>query len=153
MTEDLHRVLEQHDFLQGLSTDQAHVLVSCVKNVRVGEGDFLLHEGQPAAVFYLLRTGRVALEVHVPGRGTLQMEHLGPNDMLGLSWLIPQHRAHLDARALEPTVALAFDGACLRGKMDVDPALGYALTLRILAETYRRLERVRLARVDVYKEA
>jgi CRP-like cAMP-binding protein len=151
MMEDLHRVLERHDFLQELSPEQARVLVSCVKNARFREGKFLVREGEPADVFYLLRTGRVALEVHVPGRGAVQMENLGPNDMLGLSWLVPPHRAQLDARALEPTVALVFDGACLRGKMDVDPALGYRLTRRILSETYRRLERARLARIDVYK--
>jgi CRP/FNR family cyclic AMP-dependent transcriptional regulator len=151
--EDLHRLLEQHEFLKGLSTEQAHVLVSCVKNVRFREGEFLLREGQAADVFYLLRVGRVALEVNVPGRGPLQMENLGPNDMLGLSWLVPPGREQVDARALEPVVALAFDGACLRGKMDGDPALGYALARRILAETYKRLERVRLARVDVYKVA
>jgi CRP-like cAMP-binding protein len=153
MVEDLHRVLERHDFLRGLTTEQARVLVSCVRNVRFAGGEFLLREGQPADVFYLLRAGRVALEVYVPGRGSIQMEQLGANDMLGLSWLVPEHRSHLDARALETTVGLAFDGACLRGKMDLDPALGYALTLRILAETYRRLERVRLARVDVYQGA
>jgi hypothetical protein len=37
--------------------------------------------------------------------------------------------------------------------MDADPALGYRLTRRILSETYRRLERVRLARIDLYKGA
>lgn len=153
MVEDLRCVLEQHDFLKSLSTEQARVLVSCVRNVRFREGDFLLREGESADVFYLLRLGRVGLEVHVPGRGDVQMEQIGPNDMLGLTWLAPGQSSHLDARALEPTLTLAFDGACLRGKMDVDPALGYALTRRIASETYRRLERVRLARVDVYKGA
>jgi CRP-like cAMP-binding protein len=149
--EDLHRVLEEHDFLKALSADQTGVIVSCVKNHRFRAGDFLMREGQEADVFYLLRTGRVALEIDVPGRGPVQMESLGPGDMLGVSWLVPPRREHVDARALEPVVALAFDGACLRGKMDADPALGYALTRRILAATYKRLERVRLARLDVYR--
>jgi CRP-like cAMP-binding protein len=151
--EDLHRVLEEHPFLRGLSAEHTRVIVSCVKNVRFRDGDFLLHEGQDADVFYLLRTGRVALEIHVPGRGPIQMESLGPSDVLGLSWLVPPHRSHLDARALEPVVVFAFDGACLRARMDADPALGYALTRRVLAEAYKRLERVRLARVDVYRGA
>jgi CRP-like cAMP-binding protein len=151
--EDLHRVLDAHQFLRGLSEEHTRVIVSCVKNVRFREGDFLLHEGQAADVFYLLRTGRVGLEIHVPGRGATQMESLGPGDVLGLSWLVPPHRAHVDARALEPVVTLAFDGACLRGKMDADPTLGYALTRRVLAEAYKRLERVRLARVDLYRGA
>ena len=89
----------------------------------------------------------------MPGRGSVQLESLGSDDMLGLSWLFPPERVQLDARAVEPVVALAFDGACLRGKMDADPTLAYALTRRMLAETHKRLERVRLQRVDVYRGA
>jgi CRP-like cAMP-binding protein len=148
--EDLHRLLEEHDFLKDLPADETRLLVSCAKNLRFRPGDFLMREGQPADQFYLLRTGRVALEIAVPARGPVQMESLGPGDMLGVSWLFSPHRSHLDARAVEPTVALAFDGACLRGKMDTFPLLGYALTRRVLGETYKRLERVRLARVDMY---
>jgi CRP-like cAMP-binding protein len=124
--EDLHRLLEEHDFLKDLPADETRLLVSCAKNLRFRPGDFLMREGQPADQFYLLRTGRVALEIAVPARGPVQMESLGPGDMLG------------------------FDGACLRGKMDTFPLLGYALTRRVLGETYKRLERVRLARVDMY---
>lgn len=148
--EDLHRLLEEHGLLAGLSAERTQVLVGCVKNLRFREGAFLLREGQRADVFYLLRAGRVALEIDVPGRGPVQMEHLGPGDFLGLAWLAPPCQEHLDARALEPVVALAFDGACLRGKMDADPGLGYLLARRILTETYKRLERVRLARLDLY---
>lgn len=151
--EDLRRLLEEHQFLRGLSPAQTNVIVSCAKNLRFAQGEFLLREGQAADMFYLLRTGRVALEINVPGRGPTQMESLVAGDMLGVSWLVPPARVHFDARAVDAVVALAFDGACLRGKMDSDPALGYALTRRVLAETYKRLERVRLARVDVYRGA
>ena len=151
--EDLERPLREHDFLKGLSEAQTRFLVSCAKNVRFQMGEFLMRETQRADVFYLLRAGRVALEINVPGRGPIQMESIGPGDMLGLSWLFPPHRVHLDARAVESVAALAFDAACLRGKMDADSALGYALTRRMLAETYKRLERVRLQRLDVYRGA
>jgi CRP/FNR family transcriptional regulator, cyclic AMP receptor protein len=151
--ESLQRLLEEHDFLTGLSAGQAASLVSCVKNIRLEPGEFLMREGEEASMFYLLRHGRVALEVHVPGRGPIVMESLGQGDMLGLSWLFPPHRVHLDARAIEPVVALAFDGTCLRGKMEADHDLGFALSRRLLAETYKRLQRVRLQRLDVYTGA
>jgi hypothetical protein len=73
------------------------------------------------------------------------------DDALGLSWLIPPYRSHLDARAVEPVVALGFDGTCLRGKMEGDHELGFALAKRLFEKAYRRLERVRLQRLDVYK--
>jgi CRP-like cAMP-binding protein len=149
--EDLERLLREHDFLKGLSEEHTRLLVSCVKNVRFAQGEFLLHEGADAATFYLVRAGHVALEVDVPGRGVVQMESVGPGDILGLSWLIPPYRLNLDARAVEPVVALAFDGACLRGKMASDRDLGFALTTRLFEKAYRRLQRVRLQRLDLYK--
>jgi CRP-like cAMP-binding protein len=149
--EDLERLLLEHDFLKGLSEEHTRLLVSCAKNVRFGPGDFLLQEGREATTFYLVRAGHVALEVNVPGKGVVQMESVGPGDVLGLSWLIPPYRLHLDARAVEPVVALAFDSTCLRGKMESDHDLGFALTKRLFEKAYRRLERVRLQRLDVYK--
>lgn len=149
--EDLERVLREHDFLSGLSAEQNAVLVGCAKNARFDAGAFLLREGDTADTFFLLRVGEVALELHVPGRGAVQMEKLGPGDMLGLSWLEPPYRVPLDARAVGPVVALVFDGACLRRKMDADPRLGFLLLKRLLVETVKRLQRVRLQRADVYK--
>ena len=151
--EDLERLLREHGFLKGLSEAHTRLLVSCARNVRYGPGDFLLHEGQGATTFYLVRVGHVALEVNVPGKGVVQMESVGPGDILGLSWLIPPYRSHLDARAVETVVALAFDATCLRSKMEADHDLGFALTTRLLEEAYRRLGRVRLQRLDVYKAA
>lgn len=78
------------------------------------------------------------------------MESLGPGDVLGLSWLVPPYRAQLDARAVEPVIALAFDGQCLRGKLDADHDLGFALAQRMFEQAYHRLERVRLQRLDLY---
>jgi CRP-like cAMP-binding protein len=148
--EDLERLLRQHDFLKELSGEDGRLLVSCAKNERFETGEFLLREGAEANTFYLLRVGHVALEVVVPARGVVQMETVGPGDVLGLSWLVPPYRSHMDARAVEPVVALAFDGACLRGKMEADHDLGFWLTLRLFQKAYARLERVRLQRVDVY---
>lgn len=148
--EDLGRLLREHDFLKGLSAEHARLLVSCARNVRFATGDFLLREGGEASTFYLVRAGHIALEVAVPPRGVVQMETVGPGDVLGLSWLLPPYRSHLDARAVEPVVALAFDGTCLRGKMEADHELGYWLARRLFEKAYARLERVRLQRIDVY---
>jgi CRP-like cAMP-binding protein len=149
--EDLERLLREHDFLKSLDKEHRRLMVSCAKNVRFQAGEFLLREGNEATTFYLIRVGRVALEIHVPAQGPVQMESVGPGDVVGLSWLIPPYRVHIDARAIEPVVALSFDGTCLRGKMEEDHDLGYALTRRLFEKAYQRLERVRLQRLDVYR--
>jgi len=149
--EDLERLLREHDFLSDLEDRHTRLLVSCAKNARFQVGEFLMREGSEADAFFLIRRGQVALETHVPARGTIQMESVGPGDVLGLSWLIPPYRVDLDARAVEPVIALVFDGSCLRRKIEDDHDLGYALVRRLFEKAYLRLEHVRLQRLDVYK--
>ena len=149
--ESLERLLREHPFLADLDDGEIRFLVGCAANRRFAAGALLLAEGGEADTFFLLRHGKVSLEVAVPGRGPFELERLEPGDVLGWSWLFPPHRCQLDARALEPVVALAFDGGCLRNKMESDPRLGYSLAKLMLFQVYQRLMRVRLQRLDVYR--
>lgn len=149
--EDLTRALRAQPFFEGLDGEKVATLVSCAKNVRFRPGELLLREGEPAVVFYLVREGLVSLDVTIPGRPPTRVETVTPGGLVGLSWMFPPARVHLDARAIEGVLALAFDGACLREKMEIDAALGYAVAKRLLAATVERLARVRLQRLDVYK--
>jgi CRP-like cAMP-binding protein len=149
--ENLERLLREHHFLEGLSPEQIQFLVGCARNERFHAGTYLFRDGEKADEFLLVRKGSVGLEVHVPGKGPVVMETLGPGDIVGFSWLFPPHRTHLDGRARDEVVALVFDGECLRRKMESDPVLGFALTKRLLQHLYKRLERVRMQRLDIYK--
>jgi CRP-like cAMP-binding protein len=149
--ETLERLLREHPFLHDLNEDEIRFLVGCAANRRFEPGALLLKEGATADTFFLIRRGKVSLEIDVPGRGPFQLESLEPGDVLGWSWLFPPHRCQLDARAIEPVVALVFDGPCLREKMESDHDLGYSLTKLLLFQLYQRLTRVRLQRLDVYR--
>ncbi|WP_373045309.1 cyclic nucleotide-binding domain-containing protein [Vulgatibacter sp.] len=143
--------LANHPFFAGLPAPVIERAADCRQERSFDAGAFLLREGAEAATFFLLRTGRVALEVQVPGRGAERIETLGPGDVLGLSWLVPPYRWHLDARALEPTAAFVLDASCLRRQMEEDPVLGAAVAQRLFAQTWKRLQRVRLQRLDLYR--
>src|SRR4029453_15972243 len=100
--------------------------------------------------FYVLRHGSVALEMFVPARGTAVIETIEAGEVLGWSWLFEPYRWHFDARALSLVRATAFDGACMRGKCDADPALGYDLMGRFAQVLIGRLQSTRLRLLDVY---
>ena len=146
----IDRLLRAHPFADGLDDSSVAFLASCMKNERFSAGSYLFREGDPADTLFLVRQGHVALQVHAPGRGSVQVESIGPGDVLGWSTMFPPHAWHVDARVLETTVALTFVGKCLRDKMATDTALAYAVTRRLLYEVHRRLERVRLQQADVY---
>lgn len=148
--ETLERLLREHPFLQGLTEEQVRFLTGCAANARMEPGQFVFREGEDAHRLYLVRDGRLALEIHLPGKGTVQVETVESGDILGWSWLFPPYRWDVDARAVADSRLLAFDGTCLRNKMEADPALGFALTKRVLRHVGQRLERVRLQRLDLY---
>ncbi len=75
---------------------------------------------------------------------------LGEGAVVGWSWLFPPYRWSFDARALELTRTVAFDGACLRGKCEADTTLGYELMQRFAAVMLDRLQATRLQLLDVY---
>ena len=55
-----------------------------------------------------------------------------------------------DAVASEETSLVSIDGACLRGKCEADPALGYDL-LKLLSGVFvERLQDTRLRLLDLY---
>lgn len=143
--------IEEHPFLRGLTPEQVRAIACGVREVSFPAGSLLLREGDEAHTLFLLRTGRVSLELNVPGEGARQLETLKAGDILGLSWLFPPYRWHLDARALEPVEAFALDAACLRGPSPEHPVLEPALAMRLLRQLYERLERVRMQRLDLYR--
>lgn len=147
--ETLERVVAGHGFFRGLDR-WFPLLTGCASNVRCDADRWLFREGEPADRFYLIREGRVALEIGTPDRGAIVIQTLGPEDVLGWSWLFPPYRWHFDARALEPVLVLALDGVCLRGKCEDDHELGYELMRRFSHVLVDRLQATRLQLLDVY---
>jgi CRP-like cAMP-binding protein len=137
----------------GLPTEYLTLIAGCAQNVGFEEGDLLFREGDAADTFYLVRRGRVALEQHTPERGGIVIETADPGDVVGWSWLFPPYRWHFDARAAENVRAIAFDGACLRGKCEEDKALGYELMHRFAQVMIDRLQHTRFRLLDVYGSA
>lgn len=143
--------LHHHPFMQRLSGPQLERLAPCASEARYEAGSFIFREGAEAGTVYFLRSGCVALEQHIPGQGTTQVESLCAGDIVGLSWLFPQARWTLDARCVEPVDAFALRAECVRERMKEDPSLGLELMTHVVQALYQRLVRVRLQRLDVYR--
>jgi CRP/FNR family transcriptional regulator, cyclic AMP receptor protein len=148
--EGLERIIREHPFFAGLEERFIELVCGCAKNVRFDARQYLFHESEPANEFYLLRHGRVALEIAAPGHGALTFRTLGEGEIVGMSWLIPPYRWGYDAQALELTRAIAIDGHCLRGKCEADHDLGYEMMKRVVPILVGRLHATQLQILDVY---
>ena len=150
--ETLEKVLCEHPFFDDFPEHHLGLIVGCASNVRFETGQFIFHEGEEANTFYLIRQGKVALQIFSERRGPLTLLTLGEGEILGWSWLFPPHRYKFSARALEPTRAFAIDGQCLRGKAEHDHDLGYDLLNRFAPVVERALEATRLQLINVYQD-
>lgn len=141
--------LPEHPFFAGLDQSALELAAGCAVNVHFRPGEYLFHEGDPADTFYVLRRGRVSLQMRTPTEDVV-LDTAQEGDVVGWSWVIPPYRWSFDARATDDTTAIAFDGVCLRGKCEADATLGYALLQRVVQVMSARLHSARVRLLDLY---
>jgi CRP-like cAMP-binding protein len=149
----IEQYLPDHPFFAGLGADAMSLVGGCAANVSFAADEFLFREGEPADRFFVIRRGRVAIEVHAPAAGTVVLDTADAGDIVGWSWLVPPYRWLFDARAVEATGAVTFDGRCLRDKCEEDPRMGYELTRRVIQVMSDRLVASRVRLLDLYGAA
>jgi CRP/FNR family cyclic AMP-dependent transcriptional regulator len=142
--------ITMHPFVGDLPSNWLCRLAAHGRTVLRHPGDRLFDEGAPARQFWLLRSGTVALDFFVPGRGHIVLERVGADSVVGWSWLIPPYRWTLGAVVAEPMRAVEFDAAGVRALIAEDADLGRELTLRLLAVLGGRLQMARSRLVELY---
>jgi len=146
----LARLICDHPLFAGMSQDYCDLIGGCARNVRFDRGEYLFREGEPANEFFLIRHGRVALELMAPGRGPIRFLTVNPGEFAGVSWLVPPYRWPYDAQALELTRAVSIDGSCLRQKAETNHDFGYDMMKRFMTTLVHRLHAAQLQILDVY---
>ncbi|MBT3359072.1 MAG: cyclic nucleotide-binding domain-containing protein [Rhodospirillales bacterium] len=146
----LDKLIRDHPFFEGMDDEALELIAGCAANERFDAGQYVFREGQPADKFYMVRHGSVALEVRAPGRDSIVLQSCDDGDVMGWSWIVPPFRWKWDARATRLSRLVSFDAICLRGKLDADPALGYAVYKRFVRVIAERLAHARLQMLDLY---
>jgi CRP-like cAMP-binding protein len=148
----IEELLEEHQLFAGMDQSTLELLSGCAANVVFDPGERLFVEGGEADRFWIVRHGRVALEVTVPGAGQMTIETLGPGSVVGWSWLVAPYTWRFDAVAQETIRATVFDVGCLRSKMDADARVGYQVLSRFVPVIVDRLQATRFRLLDLYSK-
>jgi len=148
--ETLERIIAEHPFLADLEAGFTSLMVGCASNVRFNRGEYIFREGDPANQFYLIREGKVAVEIFPAQGKPIIVATLEEGDILGWSWLLPPYQWKLNARAIDNVRAIALDGKCLRNKCEENHDLGYEVLKRFARIIEQRLEATRMQLIDVY---
>lgn len=151
--QQLDEVIGRHPFMKGMDPRHLAIIAGCGRNVVFEPEAYIFREGDAADHFFLLRHGRVALEISVPGKEAIRIQTLSEGDLVGASWLVPPYRWSWDAKTLETTRMVEFDAVCLRNKCDADHDFGYDLMKRLAPALGKRLQAARVQLLDVYGTA
>ncbi|MBL8237989.1 MAG: cyclic nucleotide-binding domain-containing protein [Bryobacterales bacterium] len=148
--QSLENIIAEHPFFAKLDPAHIGLLVGCASNVRFEPGKYIFREGEEANHFYLIRQGRVSVEISPPQRRPIVVDTLDEGEILGWSWLVPPYQWRFHARAVDSTRAIALDGKCLREKCESNKELGYELLKRFSQIVGGRLDATRLQLLDLY---
>ncbi len=140
--------LPTHAFFSGLDDSFMKFLSDSATQLRVKKGDVLFQQGERADKFYLLRNGQMSVQVPALMGPTLEIQTLGEDQILGWSWLISPYRWNFQARALDDSDLLEFDGSAILARCEEDPKFGYELLKRFAALMSERLDAARQKMMD-----
>ena len=145
----LIEVLRDHPFLQGMKAEHVAKMADLAKEVQFGREQMIFRQGDESGLFYLILSGKVALEASAPGR-ILRVQTVGAGEELGWSSVMAEGGKLFQARVVEPVQALTFDGARLRQACQEDPVFGYQFLQKLLRVVVRRLQATRVQLLDLY---
>jgi CRP-like cAMP-binding protein len=145
----LSSALERHPFVESFRPEHLQKLRSMAREVRFGSGQLIFREEDETHDFYLISRGRVALEMEEPDH-VLRVQTLESGDELGWSSMLTGRGKYFQARALEDTDALAFDGTALLEACRAEPGFGVELMYRMLGVVSERLAATRLQLHDMH---
>ncbi|MEV5872837.1 cyclic nucleotide-binding domain-containing protein [Streptomyces sp. NPDC052101] len=125
-------------------------LMRVAREVSFEAGIRLFEEGRRADRFWIVRTGTVALDLHVPGRRAAVVETLGHGELIGWSWHFPPYLWHLGAEAMSPVRAWEFDAESVRAMCAEHPEFGRAVAVWVGRVVAQRLHASRVRLLDLY---
>jgi len=135
--------LAGHPFLRGMPPGQLDALAAAASDITFPAGHRIFETGGFAGKFWLIRSGRVALDMQVPGDGRMIIDSAGIGDLVGWSWLFPPYCWTCGAVCVTAVEAFEFDAAAVRARSTADPLFGHELTGRIMRVLAVRLQRAR----------
>ena len=124
--------LKHHPFIEDILPEFLHYYEECATVETFKSGDYLVREKETADDFFLIRSGKVALDTFIAGRGPTNIQYITGGEVLGWSWLVEPHIWQFSALAVEPTETIRLDGTHLKSLADKDCGFGYDLMRRMV---------------------
>lgn len=136
--------------LPDLSPRSREKLLDLAAILTFNDGQTIFHEGDHALNLYIVKSGRVSIECHIPPRGTATIRTVGPGEWFSWSALIEPRIETASGKALDDCEIVAIRGGAVMDLCREDHEFGFQI-YRTLAEVIsQRLIETRLQMLDMY---
>jgi CRP-like cAMP-binding protein len=151
-TTELLQVLQELRFSAGLSEEDLNKLAQISELVDFDAGTTIFSEGSESPYLYLLRHGRVNLNVCAPAKGCRTLLTLEGGELLGWSPAILQREMTATAVTVIETQAIRIPADALHSLCEADHDIGYEMMRRVAIAMASRLAATRLQVLDVHAD-
>jgi CRP-like cAMP-binding protein len=147
MTTQTMAAMRQCPFFEEFQPKHMEKLMTLGSEVHFEKDEIIFHEDDDPGLFYIILSGRVALEANRRGR-VFRLQILYPREEFGWTAMLSRKR-QLQARAMEPVSALSFEVSQLREACRNNPYFGCAFLERLFTLVAEQLQSTRMRLVSV----
>jgi len=140
--------LSAHEFFSEFSDDVLKFLCECSSTREIKKGQILFLQGEHADKFYVVRSGRISIQMPAIMGPTLEIQAVDEDQVLGWSWLISPYQWNFQTKAEEDSELLQFDGVAILARCEQEPKFGYELLKKFAGLMSVRLNAARQKMMD-----
>ncbi len=142
-------MLEDLDFLKGIRPEHLGMIAGLGELREVPADTVLFQEGKEACSVYLVLEGEIALEMNVPGDGSVVIQKAGPGELVGWSPVLRLGPVTATARTRTRCRLVSFNVRWLLDLFQKAPYFGMEFLRRAAATMARRLDATRRRLLDL----
>jgi len=132
--------LKQIVILGYLTDDMLKTVLPFIESVRYEERDIIFKAGDGAENFFMLKRGKVLLELRLSDKITVSVGSVKPGYSFGWSAMLGNAAYTTDAICSETCDVLALKADKIYRLLEADHELGYRMTQRLLRVVKKRLD-------------
>ena len=140
--------LSAHEFFSEFSDDVLKFLCEFSSTREIKKGQILFRQGENADKFYVVRSGRISIQMPAIMGPTLEIQAVDEDQVLGWSWLISPYQWNFQTKAEEDSELLQFDGVAILARCEQEPKFGYELLKKFAGLMSVRLNAARQKMMD-----
>ena len=131
-------------FFQGISDAHKQMIADLCEPVEYKATQVIFKEYTPAQYVFILKAGRIAVQIDVGNDRTAVVGTITSGRMFGWSALVSPYQWTATATCIENSTIYRIDGEALRKMLDADTELGYRFMSRLGSVISGRLKDTRL---------